>query len=132
MGIATVTASVSLKASPSAVVRLAVMFATPFATAVVNPVAGSKVTIAWTVSSLESVAVGMAPVNGWPFWSKPRTEAVTCWPAVVSVTGPAVGMGLVPFENVSWIEESFGGATSAAITRRNRSWASASSIRRES
>ena len=57
------------------------MFATPFATAVVRPVAGSNWTMAWRLSSLESVAVGILPVNGWPNWSKPRTEAVTCWPA---------------------------------------------------
>src|ERR1700735_2151488 len=99
-GIATVTASVSARDAPSEVVSVAVMFATPFATAVTSPVAGSKSMTASAVSSDEKFGVGIGPANGFPNWSKPRTDAVTVWPAEVRVMGPAVAIFDSPWKTI--------------------------------
>lgn len=86
----TVTVSVSVRARPSAVVKVAVRLATPVATAVTASVIPSALgtLVANAELSIVKVTGGMVPVHALPNWSKPLMEAVVICPAEVSVTGP--------------------------------------------
>src|SRR5207244_11706495 len=97
------TVSVSLSASPSALVKLAVALATPADTPTVTPLVASIVATA--ALSTANVAAGIVPVNGAPFWSNPTTDDVTFFRTLITY-GP---YGRLPPVNMSLMLARVGG-----------------------